>query len=309
MGNPLKLYIIGNGFDLHHEMPSRFTQFYEWLGSKDFIFAEELDTKYSVRDKEWWKDFENNLSQLSVSTVLSSHSNLFSTKEYNDFTYRHLYRIEDTIKDDLENDYVKLRGYFREWIVSLPAGKMSCKIDIDESDAVFLTFNYTDTLQKLYKIPDEKILHVHGKIQGEDTELIFGHGDNYDNIVSNSSDEDDDFPTIEAIEVICQHIYDLRKPVEEIININKEFFLDLIKINTIYVYGFSFSNIDKPYIREIVNHIDILNVDWVISYHSDIDKEKAQEMLESLKIPSSKYKFIVLKEMQHKWMKELPFKD
>ena len=47
----------------------------------------------------------------------------------------------------------------------------------------------------------------------------------------------------------------------------------------------------NQYIREIVNHIDILNVDWVISYHSDIDKEKAQEMLESLKIPSSKYKF------------------
>ena len=68
------------------------------------FFAEKFDIKYGVRDKEWWKDFENNLSQLSVSTVLSSHSNLFSINEYNNFTYKHLYRIEDTIKDDLENE-------------------------------------------------------------------------------------------------------------------------------------------------------------------------------------------------------------
>ena len=34
------------------------------------------------------------------------------------------------------------------------------------------------------------------RFRAKKTELIFGHGDNYDNIVSNSSDGNNNFPTI-----------------------------------------------------------------------------------------------------------------
>lgn len=41
--------------------------------------------------------------------------------------------------------------------------------------AVFLSFNYTSALGDLYAVPDAQVLHVHGKADMSDSELIFGH--------------------------------------------------------------------------------------------------------------------------------------
>ena len=48
------------------------------------------------------------------------------------------------------------------------------------NDDYFLEFNYTHTLQQLYKISDDNIYYVHGECFGEDDdELIIGHGNDY----------------------------------------------------------------------------------------------------------------------------------
>lgn len=47
---------------------------------------------------------------------------------------------------------------------------------IDEQD-LFLTFNYTDTLEKIYKVSKDRICYIHGK---QNEEIYFGHGNTDD---------------------------------------------------------------------------------------------------------------------------------
>ena len=42
-------------------------------------------------------------------------------------------------------------------------------LDIDVGRDVFLTFNYTSTLQKIYGIPEERLWHVHGQLKDVDS--------------------------------------------------------------------------------------------------------------------------------------------
>jgi hypothetical protein len=45
-------------------------------------------------------------------------------------------------------------------------------------DSLFLNFNYTRTLEKLYNIAPDKVLHIHGNVLYSDiNDILFGHGD------------------------------------------------------------------------------------------------------------------------------------
>ena len=45
---------------------------------------------------------------------------------------------------------------------------------LKNSDALFINFNYTKTLEDLYRIPEKQVFHLHGVIDGG--KFIFGHG-------------------------------------------------------------------------------------------------------------------------------------
>ncbi len=52
------------------------------------------------------------------------------------------------------------------------------KLDMDK-EALFINFNYTDTLSRIYDINLENILHIHGSVSENDGNgLVFGSGDN-----------------------------------------------------------------------------------------------------------------------------------
>lgn len=60
------LYIIGNGFDLHHEINSSYGNFYEWMNENNPDVIEKTDEIYGICDEEWWSDFENQLASLDT---------------------------------------------------------------------------------------------------------------------------------------------------------------------------------------------------------------------------------------------------
>lgn len=60
------LYIIGNGFDLHHKINCSYKDFREWICNNDFDVLEKVDEIYGVYDDEWWSDFENQLASLDA---------------------------------------------------------------------------------------------------------------------------------------------------------------------------------------------------------------------------------------------------
>ena len=56
------LYIIGNGFDLHHEIPSGYLDFHNWLDEvKDWETQMTIEELFGDCSSNWWKHFEENL--------------------------------------------------------------------------------------------------------------------------------------------------------------------------------------------------------------------------------------------------------
>ena len=50
------LYIIGNGFDLHHGINSSYKDFQEWMYENNPDVIEKADEIYGICDDEWWSD-------------------------------------------------------------------------------------------------------------------------------------------------------------------------------------------------------------------------------------------------------------
>lgn len=62
----------------------------------------------------------------------------------------------------------------------------------------------------------------------------------------------------------------LRKPTNNIIKNNRKFFESLDNsISNVYSYGFSYSAVDKPYIKEIIKRLDTRNMVWHLSNYND----------------------------------------
>ena len=61
-----KLYIIGNGFDQHHDIQCSFLNFMEWIKKNDAgLFLTLTHVYNNAWEHYWWRDFENSLAQLS----------------------------------------------------------------------------------------------------------------------------------------------------------------------------------------------------------------------------------------------------
>lgn len=76
-------------------------------------------------------------------------------------------------------------------------------------------------------------------------------------------------------EVVSQ-IHNLRKDTENIIKANKETFKALKDVQTVHIFGLSFSPVDEPYLDEIVRRVNSATTNWVVSCYSDEDKENAE---------------------------------
>ena len=65
----------------------------------------------------------------------------------------------------------------------------------------------------------------------------------------------------------------LKKDVEGCIEKNQQFFNEILDVERIYVYGFSFSSIDMPYLEKIIRRTKP-ETHWVISWYSQDDKRR-----------------------------------
>ena len=64
MGNALA--IVGNGFDIAHNLPNRYAQFVEALPTDAFDSFRELVGKYCFSTKSW-TEFEERINDLTLS--------------------------------------------------------------------------------------------------------------------------------------------------------------------------------------------------------------------------------------------------
>lgn len=267
-----RLYIIGNGFDLHHGIPSSYSKFGEFLEERDSSIYQSVVDYLHADDIDFWSTFEQNLAHLDKNQLLEDASQFlvgYGAEDWSDANH-HDYQYE--IEKVVEHLSSKLVKRFTEWVRQLPIpsfGSYNRPLLKIDSNALFLSFNYTSTLTSLYHVHSENIWHIHGTAQ--EGELVLGHAwveeekeEEYD------VDPDSiDVRIQQGDEIIESYFKTTFKPTEKIIADANCRFSMLRDIDEIYILGHSLGKVDIPYFLEIIKNIDISRVKWTVSYYED----------------------------------------
>lgn len=313
-----KLYIIGNGFDLHHCLKTSYYNFAQYLQINYNEIYSILDgyVSFPTSDNDLWSKFEENLANLDIEGILSEHLDLVPNFTNDSFKYKDCYKYPDEMeqyRQALTDDLVLI---FEEFIqrVLYSNNSLERKIFIDK-EATFLSFNYTNTLERLYSVDKTKINYLHNSAFDGSESIILGHGidpktfedtplelpDHLESSVfPRWITQDNEYPYGEGREILMSYFIFTYKPTNEIIKRNSDFFKSLQSVKEIFVFGHSLSSIDLPYFKEIVNNIDNA-VKWNVSFFGSDDIKRFTEVLCSFGIALDNIQFVELGDLQEKY--------
>jgi len=260
-----KLYIIGNGFDLWHELPTSYGKFYEFAkGTLDEI---EQYYSFDLHEHEPWHDFENALGKFAWEEFFDFHNEVDVTSEH--FKPKDIYGLEDELTEQTDIHVSTIKETFLGWVSQLDMQSAQPKLTFPKKSK-FITFNYTSTLQLVYGIEDDRVFHVHGRAGLKD-DLIFGHGENVDD--SPESEEYEEiagFMFSDAEREAKYPLIALKKPVDQILVYNSSYFDQLKGVDEIMVIGHSLNNIDLPYFCRIADTAK--DAQWKVCCYTDEEK-------------------------------------
>lgn len=303
------LYIIGNGFDLHHGLKTSYKDFRKYLESTNEDLFYQLGNYYDINETSaLWSNFEEKLKDFDPS-ILEENFGDYTPNWGEDFHDRDWYNLEIYIKKELSSLKDGLQEALNSWIYEITQSsnfddKKRIKLD---SNALYLNFNYTDFLETKYSIPREKITYIHNKI-GEGKKLLFGHawdslkwGDVYHKIMPEGLSKEEqrlwreeqgekyDYSIERGYIAINNFFSSIYKDCIANIKNHGNFFSNLKNIQKVYVLGHNIDEVDQPYYKKIIRIIDHKKVDWIISdYNNDFICKK--QVLMNLGIPSGKIK-------------------
>lgn len=294
------LYIIGNGFDLHHGILSKYTDF------ENYIKIHDRDLHYTIGlyfdSSLYWSDLEQALASFDADSLIQNTSDLLVSYAADDWkdSYNHDYQHEiDTVVKKLSGTLMK---HFKCWLCQLDIPNsldFKKKLNYLDNDGMYLTFNYTNTLDNIYSVPDSRILFIHGKSVNEDSNLILGHGWNPKERRQQHNDDyyEQDIRIIEGNHIIESYFQETYKPTHKIINSNLWFFEKLRDIEIIYILGHSLSSVDIEYFKKIVQSIDSKNVYWKVSYYEASECNSHMNTMRELGISNTLIEFYELSNM------------
>lgn len=294
----MKLFIIGNGFDLAHRLPTRYWDFRTFLKEHHDIFLKDFEEKYYLWGeglKELlWNDFEFNLANLEEDALFEQmyQSTDLGLESGN-------VGIEDTLNYYFRNEFKYIENltmYLKDWIKEVNheldgLNKRTSYIQENNQD-IFINFNYTTTLENVYNIPRPNVLHIHGVVDS-DVDLVLGHS-NSDRITYflekrrhyQSQFDEQSAPIYNALAEYCSKTY---KDVDEYID--QLFLLNFDSIEKVIIIGHSLSNVDMPYFKEIKERVNN-NTEWQIYYHNENQIEQFREKLIQVGVNEQKIKLL-----------------
>lgn len=285
---PTKLYIIGNGFDLWHGIPSGYWNFKEYVRQSDRDVFNAVEDYLSAGDD--WSSLESALADIDVDNIIDDLGHFmasygdddWSDSSHHDFQYE----VEQLV-DRLSTQLIELFG---EWIRTLPIPPPdTAKLALFDVNAAFLTFNYTSTLQDLYGVHDEHILHIHGEAKIGDNKLILGHAWN-PKLRKSLNDRDDieeiDTRLMEVHNILDDYFSRTFKPSEKLILEHQEFFYQLDAVDTVYVLGHSLSDVDLPYLKALLRLPAIAAARWLVACRKEGERSGKIERLIEIGVDS-----------------------
>lgn len=272
------LYIIGNGFDLHTGLATRYADFQLWLENNYPFIYENMQTVYDI-DAEWWNDFEVQLGNLDINKFVlrftppakSINEIIAEAKRKREFEER--YNIPPSLHFD-SHCAIRLNGLldvlqycFEKWVDNCQRLITAPKyIHIEKEDSFFINFNYTDVIEMLYEIPEERVLHIHGR-SSKHERLIYGHNKFLYGSSMSNDEEQVSFELSKYHKNPYEHIY----KHQELQGIVKD-------VEYVHVYGFSFSPVDEDYMDWFFNNVSATS-QWEISWFSEVDKNRIDKFI------------------------------
>ena len=207
--NARTLYVIGNGFDRYHGAQSSYWHFRQYLmrcmpevvGAFDLYWGPRtLSRSFEHPDdylqcllpnprhypiNRWtedhlWSDFERYLAELNREKVMTLADIYLPRIDEDDenFSAAEYFLPIDRTKEHIHFTTFEMRYRFHRWIntIHYARGFRKKMLDLD-TDALFLTFNYTLFLETEYKIPREQICYIHGSRRDKFGSLVLGHSE------------------------------------------------------------------------------------------------------------------------------------
>ncbi len=272
------LYIIGNGFDIHTGLATRYADFRLWLENNYPFIYENMQAVYDI-DAEWWNDFEVQLGNLDINKFITEFTPpvkpideiIAETKQKREFEKR--YNMPPNLQFDsycakrLKGLLDVLQYCFEKWVDNCQRSITNPKyIHIEKEDSFFINFNYTDSLEMLYEIPEERVLHIHGR-SSKHERLIYGHNKFLYGSLMSYDDEQ------VSSELNKYH----KNPYEHIFK-HQELQKILKDVEYVHIYGFSFSAVDEDYMDWFFNNVSATS-QWEVSWFSNEDKNRIDKFI------------------------------
>lgn len=260
------LYIIGNGFDLWHDLPTNYSQLYEF--AQDALDELESYFNIDITTSAPWCDFENCLGTYDWNLLYEDHDHTDVTAE--SFRPSEAYGLEDELTMQADELVQTIEEKFHQWIdgIDVSIARKKIKFNID---ARYLTFNYTSTLQVVYGIDNDNVLHLHGRSDSMD-QLVFGHCKTMAEESELDENGDSNRTMFSDAEGAAKYpFYALQKPSDKIIAKNREYFESLVGVKEIVVIGHSLNDVDLPYFQEVAEKT--MGCRWLVYYYSKSEEK------------------------------------
>ena len=273
-----KLYIIGNGLDRWHGIPSSYHHFQEFVQRHDSALLKAVED-YLPADEDW-SHLESALAGIDVGRIvddLGHFATSYGADDWSDSSH-HDFQLE--VGRIVEYLSTELRRRFAQWIRQLPIptpDTAPVHLRAIDPTALFLTFNYTPTLQQLYGVPDGHVLHIHGTAHLADDDLVLGHAWNPQerrSLNDRPDIEEMDTRLVEAHTILDRYFSSTFKHSARVIEKHRPFFAQLTWVKEVCVLGHSLSSVDEPYFHALLAIPGISSARWQVACRSENDAEE-----------------------------------
>ncbi|WP_449568658.1 bacteriophage abortive infection AbiH family protein [Lelliottia nimipressuralis] len=310
----MRLYVTGNGFDLHHGLDTSYFSFGYFLRSHqresynnlvEFVGFTDLPEELDQLDNDehpLWCEFESNLAGLNSQAVLDEFNDYLPHLSDPDFRDRDWHAFDIEMQRILESLTDGLFTQFTSFISLVKYPELAADKTLQLcNNALFINFNYTSTIECYYGIKSSQILYIHGNASLPGDRLILGHGIDPENFKEHPDEPPTDV-TDEELEQWYQHMsdnYDFAyesgkqtlnryftqsfKNTEEVMSAGQAFFSQLNAVNEVIIVGHSLSAVDMPYFAAIKQHVQP-NSTWTATCYLEKEREQHLHALQSIGI-------------------------
>ncbi len=323
----MKLIICGNGFDLHHDFNTRYCEYKKYLMSGSFKLTRDAEL-YKIFEtcpfliqpvEEDWSNVEKAL-KLDLEKFLKCYVDAFHPKKrvnpcspnYENELAENFARASACNMDFFRRIHEFVGIHYYDWLRNVDFSSPAGILPLDKND-LYITFNYTDTLESVYGIPQTNILYIHGRLNsiGEELSLPpfyektgFGIVDNRSGLIH----EVIQFGSPDNINKTLKS--DLKCRFKDY-KINRKFYSDMIdevdfycrwagkdipsnlkalrsfisgrNIDEIHIMGHSLLSVDDLYYEKVLV-LQFKCCKWIIYCFNDEATQQAQEFADKYKI-------------------------